>query len=187
MNLPKPIRFANELDCENILKIYTPYILESAISFETTVPSLQEFTGRFKDINATYPWLVYEENGQILGYAYGSPHRSRCAYSWSCEVTVYVDPSHHQKGVGSLLYKSLFQILKMQGFYNLFAGITQPNEGSNKIHTKLGFKKIGTYKNIGYKFSAWHDVSWYQLEINSGSEPRTPTAITDKRKGLDLG
>jgi L-amino acid N-acyltransferase YncA len=173
------IRFAKESDCKQILDIYAPYIIRSAISFENQVPSLEDFKNRFKETTEKYPWLVFEEDGVILGYAYGSSHRSRCAYGWSCEVTVYVDENHHKKGIGSNLYRTLFPILKAQGFYNLFAGITQPNEGSNQVHKRMGFTEVGTYKNIGYKLSKWHDVSWYQLEINSGGVPKEPAPIED--------
>jgi L-amino acid N-acyltransferase YncA len=171
------IRFANEEDCQRILEIYAPYILDSAISFETEVPTLEDFKTRFQEITAKYPWIVFEEDNQIIGYAYASSHRSRCAYGWSCEVTVYIDEKHHKRGIGTQLYEALFPILKAQGFYNLFAGVTQPNEGSNTIHKRLGFQEIGTYRNIGYKFGKWHDVSWYQLEVNSGGVPTVPFSI----------
>lgn len=172
------IRFLKKEDCDQVLEIYAPYILETAISFETEVPSLEEFQDRCLAVASQYPWLVYEEDGKILGYAYGSSHRSRCAYSWSCEVSVYIDQDHHKKGLGKKLYEALFPILKEQGYYNLFAGVTQPNVPSDKIHTRLGFEKIGTYKNIGYKFSEWRDVTWYQLELNSGGVPKAPVSVS---------
>ena len=178
MSFTQKIRFINMEDYPRVLEIYAPYIMETAISFEAEVPTLEAFSQRIEKISSKFPWLVYEENGQVLGYAYGSTHRSRYAYNWSCEVTVYLDQKHTKKGIGSSLYNQLFTMLKEQGFYNLFAGITQPNEASNRIHEKLGFKKIGTYENIGFKFSKWHDVSWYQLEINAGDNPQPPRPLS---------
>lgn len=171
------IRFATENDVEKILAIYAPFIKDSAVSFETEVPSLESFRARFNEICETYPWLICEVDNAIAGYAYASSHRSRCAYGWSADVTVYVDPKFHRKNVGRTLYLRLFEILRQQGFYNAFAGITLPNPGSTGLHEALGFTKVGVYKKVGYKQSTWHDVVWYQLELKSGGVPGDPISI----------
>ena len=159
------IRKAAEADVESILKIYEPYITEQATSFELTLPSLKDFHRRFQAIAEKFPWFVAEHNGVITGYAYASAHRERAAYQWSCEVSVYLDSRYHKRGIGRQLYTTLFQELKTKGFRNALAGITLPNEPSEKIHKAMGFELIGVYKNIGQKFDKWHDVAWYQLEL----------------------
>lgn len=168
------IRFATPNDVERILKIYSPYVLDTPISFETTVPELNEFKERIQEITAKFPYLVAELDGEIVGYAYASAHRSRCAYEWSAESTVYVDQKHHGKGIGKRLYQDLFRILKAQGVVNVFAGITQPNEASVHLHESLGFTPIGRFKDIGYKLDQWWDVNWYQLQLQ---RPAHPTAL----------
>ena len=173
----KNIRIAKEKDCSGILEIYSPYILNTAISFENTIPSLEKFVDRFRDITISHPWIVFEKNRELLGYAYASAHRSRSAYDWSCEVSVYVKETNQGRGIGFELYGALFRLLKEQGFRNLLAGVTQPNEASNRLHKKLGFQETGTYKNIGYKFAKWHDVKWFQLEINSDDTSKKPIPI----------
>lgn len=134
------VRFASERDVERILAIYAPFIIDSAVSFETVVPSLESFRARFTEICEIYPWLVCEVAGGIAGYAYASSHRSRSAYVWSVDVAVYVDPRFHRRNVGLCLYLRLFEILRQQGFYNAFGGITLPNPGSARGH---GFHQGG--------------------------------------------
>lgn len=179
------MRLANEGDVERILAIYAPFVTDTVVSFETVVPSLESFRERFNEICKTYPWLVYEVDGIIAGYAYASSHRSRCAYGWSADVTVYVDPKFQRMNIGRSLYSHLFEILRQQGFYNALAGIALPNPGSIGLHEAMGFTKVGVYKNIGYKHSMWHDVVWYQLELKSGGVPCDPTPIT--KLGLRSG
>lgn len=171
------IRLAKGSDVEHILNIYKPYILQSSISFERQIPSLEEFQQRFDEYTAIYPWLVSEVEGRIVGYAYASPHRERRSYFWSTEVTVYVDQKYQRNKVGSSLYCSLFQLLKHQGFRNAIAGVTLPNPSSEAIHQSLGFSKIGIYKNVGFKFGQWHDVAWYQMQLNDKNLTKEPTPI----------
>lgn len=165
------IRFATPNDAVRLLEIYAPYVLETPISFETEVPELSEFKQRIQDTSAKFPWLVCETEGPIAGYAYASAHRSRCAYEWSVESTVYVDGRHHGKGIGRELYQELFRCLKAQGVVNVFAGITQPNEGSVRLHESLGFVPIGRFKDIGFKQGKWWDVGWWQLQLQKPSHP----------------
>ena len=168
------IRSALSSDASSILDIYAPYIANTAVSFETEVPSVEDFTQRIVGNQESCPWLVYESYGLIAGYAYASKHRDRAAYQWSLESSVYVNEGFRQQGIATKLYQTLFQILKYQGCRNLYAGITLPNEKSVNFHQKMGFNKIADYKNIGYKFNRWHTVGWYELQLNDYSDAPAP-------------
>jgi L-amino acid N-acyltransferase YncA len=111
------------------------------------------------------PWLVCEHRGELLGYAYASPHRVRAAYQWSVDVSVYIHAQARRSGVGRGLYRSLFALLTLQGFYHAYAGITLPNPASVGLHESLGFQPVGVYRSVGYKLGAWHDVGWWQLAL----------------------
>ena len=124
------IRPVNLNDTARIIEIYSPHILHGVASFENEVPSIEEFQRRISENTLKFPWLVYESNGVLAGYAYGSSHKSRCAYEWTAEASVYVDQQFHRKGVGRALYTELFKILKDQGVVNILAGITLPNNSS---------------------------------------------------------
>jgi len=165
------IRCATEADAKGILAIYAPYITDSAVSFEEEIPSEAEMAGRIRSITETYPYLVCEDGGEVAGYAYASKHRQREAYRWAAEVSVYVHPEFRGQGVASLLYSKLFSILKYQGFTCLLAGITIPNLPSIFFHEKMGFEKIGEFKNIGFKLGNWHHVGWWELNLNPGNKP----------------
>ena len=162
------------------LEIYGPYVRETAISFEERVPELDEFCERIETTSETHPWLLCEAAGTVVGYAYGAPHRTRSSYRWAADVTVYVAPSHHGRGVGRLLYTELMRRLRLQGLRAACAGITLPNAASVGLHRALGFEPVGIYRRIGWKHGAWHDVSWWQLELapseGAPDEPRRPGA-----------
>lgn len=159
------VRQASADDAQAIREIYRPYIEDSAISFEYVVPDIAEIEKRINLVSYFFPWLVLEEDGVVLGYAYGNKHRERLAYQWSVETSVYIDRGCHKKGFGKMLYQKLFEILRIQGFVNAYAGITMPNEPSVAFHKSFGFQYVGTYSNIGFKQGQWHDVSWWQKEI----------------------
>ncbi len=163
------IRPALSSDASSILDIYAPYILNTIVSFETEVPTVKDFSQRIIANGESWPWLVYESDGVIAGYAYASKHRERAAYQWCVESSVYLDEHFQQKGIATKLYQTLFGILKFQGCRNVYAGITLPNEKSIHFHEKMGFKKIADYKNIGYKFNRWNTVRWYELQLNDYS------------------
>lgn len=152
-------------DAQRTLDIYAPYITDSCISFEYEVPSLEEWQQRIDTIMQKHVWLVCEYNEVIIGYAYAGPHRVRTAYQWSVESAVYIDKDFLGRGAGKLLYLNLFEQLKQQGYANVFAGMTLPNEKSEGLHRNLGFEEIGVFKNIGYKFDKWHDVKWMQKRL----------------------
>ncbi len=168
------IRIAVASDASSILEIYKPYILNTAASFETEVPSIENFIQRILNTLETWPWLVYESDGVVAGYAYASKHRERAAYQWCVESSVYVLDDFQQKGIASTLYKTLFDILEYQGCRNVYAGITLPNEKSTHFHEKMGFSKIADYTNIGYKLNRWNTVRWYQLSLNNYDEAPEP-------------
>jgi L-amino acid N-acyltransferase YncA len=174
------IRLATLSDAAQIREIYSPNILDASISFETEVPSTEEMQNRIETILQKYPWIVCEVNGTIAGYVYASKHRDREAYQWSCECSIYMQDNFKGKGIGKELYQLLFHILKLQGFKNVYAGITLPNTGSVSIHEKCGFKHFATYENIGYKFGAWHSVGWWKLQINDYDlQPPPPLKLSE--------
>ncbi len=169
------IRLINTSDAAAALKVYAPYVLNTAISFEYDVPSVDEFKKKIEKICAQYPWLVCEHNGRIIGYAYGSTHRDRTGYQWSPESTVYLDEQYHRKGIARVLYEALFKLLKMQGYYSVYAGILSSNIKSVEFHRALGFEDIGLFKNIGYKLGEWHSNMWMQHFLQGhNKEPKTP-------------
>lgn len=174
------VRLATTDDAAQIIEIYSPNILDAAISFETEVPSAEEMQNRIEMILQKYPWIVCEVNGKIVGYVYASKHRDREAYQWSCECTIYMHNDFKGKGIGKELYQLLFEILKLLRFRNVYAGITLPNEGSITIHEKCGFQHFATYENIGYKFGAWHSVGWWKLQIlDHDLQPPPPLKISE--------
>lgn len=168
------LRMATPQDAGTLLDIYSPYVLTTAISFETEVPSLQEFRGRIQRNLEKFPWLVCEIQGETAGYVYASTHREREAYQWTCECSVYIQEQFQGKGFGVVLYHVLFSILKMQGLVNVYAGITLPNEASVLLHEKCGFKHFALYENIGYKLGRWHKVGWWKLQLNDHAATPSP-------------
>jgi phosphinothricin acetyltransferase len=159
------IRLAAASDAAQILEIYAPFVERTPISFETTIPSLDDMQKRIEGTLAQFPWLVFVSGESLAGYAYASAHRSRSAYQWSVDVSVYVQPEVQRRKVAKALYTSLLAILILQGYYNAFAGITLPNAASVGFHEAMGFQPIGVYRNVGYKLGAWHDVGWWQRPL----------------------
>jgi L-amino acid N-acyltransferase YncA len=169
------IRLASEEDAPQVLAIYAPFCRNTPVSFETREPTLEEMRQRIRKTLASFPWLVCDQEGQVLGYAYASPHREREAYRWSVDVSVYVRDGLRRKGIGRALYTSLFAMLRLQGYYRALAGTTLPNPGSIGLHQAMGFQPVGSYQKIGYKCGAWHDVAWWQLALREpGSAPEPP-------------
>jgi L-amino acid N-acyltransferase YncA len=171
-----------ERDAAGCLEIYGPYVRDTAVSFEEQVPTVEELQRRIRETAATHAWLVLEESERIVGFAHASRHRARAAYRWAADVSVYIAPSHHRRGVGRRLYGELLQRLRLQGLRVACAGITLPNEASVGLHRALGFEPVGVYRGIGFKHGAWHDVSWWQLELvpqgeDPPREPRRPGTV----------
>jgi len=159
------IRPARRADAAPLLSIYRPFVESTAVSFETVVPTVDEFAARIEKAAAGWQWLVGEQEGACIGYAYGSRHRERAAYRWSVEVSAYVHPDHHRRGIGRALYGKLFDDLAEKGFCNAYAGITLPNAASMALHRSLGFESIGVFRAVGRKFGRWHDVAWLQRAL----------------------
>jgi L-amino acid N-acyltransferase YncA len=162
---PPTIRQATEADAAALQKIYAPFVESTPVSFETVVPSVEEFAGRIRKALSHWQYLVAEQDGEIAGYAYGSTHRERAAYRYSVEVSAYVDPRFHRRGIGTRLYRQLFDDLIAKGYCSAFAGITVPNEASVGLHRRVGFEPIGIFRRIGWKFDRWHDVLWMQRTL----------------------
>lgn len=173
---PPRIRSARADDAQAILRIYTPIVTETAISFEVEVPSVEEVQRRIALTLERFPWLVSEdEHGEVDGYVYSSQHRERAAYQWSVDVTAYVRSDARGRGIGKSLYNQLFDELATLGYFNAFAGIALPNVSSIALHESVGFKFVGIYRSVGYKLGAWHDVSWWQRPLQPPTTPRPPT------------
>jgi len=173
------IRIATKDDAAAMLDIYAPFILNSGITQETEVPSIEEFQKRILLNLKERPWLVCEIDNQIAGYAYASKHRDRSGYQWCVEVSVYIHEKFYRYGVANALYTALFDILKLQNYVNAYAVITLPNEKSISFHKKFGFEHLTTYPKIGYKLGQWHDVGWMQYEINPHKkDPVDPLKFT---------
>jgi L-amino acid N-acyltransferase YncA len=165
------IRAASTADAAALLAIYAPFVERTAVSFEETPPSVDEFAARIHKSQSRWDWLVAERTGVILGYAYGTSHRERAAYRWSAEVSAYVDPQVQRQWIGRALYLELFDRLAARGYCNAFAGIALPNDASVALHRRVGFEPIGVFRSIGWKFGAWHDVAWLQRALRSGPPP----------------
>ena len=187
---PSSIRLARAADAERVAAIYAPHVLERPTSFELVPPDAGAMAGRIAAVLKQWPWLVWDEGPGAIAYAYASAHAERIAYQWSVNVSVYVDPAHQRRGLGRALYGRLFGILRAQGVYNAFAGITLPNAGSVGLHASLGFEPVGVFKNAGHKLGAWHDVAWMGLALRpaeAGVEPAPPIALPQLPPGLLAG
>jgi phosphinothricin acetyltransferase len=154
--------------------IYEPYVAEKATSFEDVAPTPAEFAERIERTSRRWPWLVLEDGGRVVGFAYATEHRARAAYRWAADVAIYVDASHQGRGAGRRLYGALLELLRRQGLQAACAGITLPNEASVGLHEALGFERVGVYRAIGWKAGAWRDVGWWQLQLAPGGDGGPP-------------
>jgi phosphinothricin acetyltransferase len=168
------IRNGQERDAPRCAEIYAPYVLDSAISFETDAPSAEEMARRIAAAQEGHAWLVLEDAGDVVGYAYGGPFMARAAYRWSTAVSVYLEQDRRRTGAGRALYEALFERLAARGFRTALAGITLPNEASVGLHRALGFEPVGTYRRVGWKAGAWHDVAWLQRPLGDDDGPPAP-------------
>lgn len=166
MLLPATVRPATPDDAAGCSAVYAPYVRDTVVSFEESVPTVDEMRSRISSVLPTHAWLVaVDPAGDVLGYAYASQHRSRPAYRWACDVSVYLAPPAQRRGLGRSLYGALFARLVERGFVTALAGVALPNDASLGLHRTLGFEDVGVYRNIGFKFGAWHDVCWLQRSL----------------------
>jgi L-amino acid N-acyltransferase YncA len=164
---PRPclIRQAGVGDAPAIQAIYAPVVADTIISFEEVPPDVAEIERRIAATLSAYPYVVAEEGGEVLGYAYASEHRTRAAYRSSVDVTVYVAAGAHHRGIGRALYAELLPAAAARGYHAAFAGIALPNAASVGLHEAMGFSPVGVYREVGRKFGRWHDVGWWQRLI----------------------
>ena len=187
------IRMATKADAKEILEIYTPYVKNTAISFEYDVPSLEEFAERINNTLRKYPYIVALDNNHIIGYAYVSPFKERVAYDWAVETTVYISQDYRGKGLGTKLYLALEEILKRQNILNLNACIAYTSvenayltNDSTYFHERLGYKKVAHFTKCGYKFENWYDMIWMEKIIGKHSANQKPIIPISELHDLPL-
>lgn len=163
------VRDATAADAAACAAVYRPYVLDTAITFETEPPDAAEMAARIARMTRRHAWLVLEQDGFVVGYAYASPHMDRAAYDWTCQVSAYVDRARHGAGGGRALYTALLARLADRGLFTALAGMTLPNAASQGLHRALGFEPVGVYRRVGYKLGAWHDVAWVQRTLAEGA------------------
>jgi L-amino acid N-acyltransferase YncA len=173
VRLADPVR-----DAQAVAAIYAPVVNETVISFEEAPPDAEEMRRRMEHVLEWAPWLVAESDGEVIGYAYAARHRERAAYRWSVDLSAYVAATWRGRGVGRALYDRLLEILREQGFVNAYAGVTEPNPASIALHRAIGMQVIGTFDRVGWKFGAWHGVTWLGMRLSDPEgEPREPVAL----------
>ena len=175
------IRMANPADAQALLNIYAPYVINTAITFEYDVPSVEEFASRIAHTLEKYPYLIAEEGGNILGYAYASPFHDRPAYDWAVETSIYVDQNIKHRGIGRKLHDALESTLREQGILNMNACIAYPPEedehldkNSVEFHTHMGYRLVGEFYKCGYKFNRWYNMVWMEKMIGEHLSDQKP-------------
>lgn len=173
------VRLADpDLDAAAVAAIYRPAVTSSLASFEEEPPNADEMARRMRSTLERTPWLVADEGGDVLGYAYAGPHHQRAGYRWSVNISVYVASGHGGRGIGRRLYDELLALLRRQGLVNVYAGITLPNPPSVALHEAIGMRRIAVYAGVGFKHGAWHDVAWYHLRLaEPGGRPAEPIPL----------
>jgi L-amino acid N-acyltransferase YncA len=172
------IRDATSRDAQACAAIYALYVTDTAITFEADPPSSAEMGERIEAAARTHAWLVLEDEGRVVGYAYGRPFNARAAYRWTCEVSVYLEHGRRRTGAGRALYEALFARLVERGFRTAIAGMTLPNDASVGLHAAMGFERVGVLKRVGWKHGAWHDVAWVQRTLVNDDSRDPPAELT---------
>ena len=165
------IRIATIGDLPAMLEIYRPFVEETAVSFEYTTPTAEEFALRFQQITARFPWLVWEEDGAVLGYAYAAAPFERAAFSWCAEPSIYLAPQARGRGVGRQLYEALEDILTKQGYQVLYALVTTENAPSVAFHRALGYRRLADFPDCGFKCGKWHGIIWLEKRLKAVEMP----------------
>jgi L-amino acid N-acyltransferase YncA len=166
----RTVRPATPADAAACAAVYAPYVRDTAVSFELEPPGAEEVARRIEAYRERHAWLVLEDAGRVVGYAYGAPFAVRPAYDWSAEVSVYLAPGLRRSGAGRALYTALFARLEERGFRTLVAGVTVPNEASLGLHRAMGFEVVGTFRDIGFKLGRWWDVTRLQRALGPGRD-----------------
>lgn len=166
----RPVRLS---DAGRIREIYAPYV-STSITFEIEVPTEAEIAHRIEEYTKSYPWIVLEQEGAIIAYAYATTFKARAAYRWSVETSIYVDEKHKGKGLGKKLYQELLSRLSEKGVLNMVGVITLPNQASVTLHESLGFEFVGKFPDVGFKLGKWWDVGYWQLAL---PKPETPEEL----------
>ncbi|HLZ85573.1 MAG TPA: arsinothricin resistance N-acetyltransferase ArsN1 family B [Caulobacteraceae bacterium] len=177
------VRIARESDAAALAAIYAPIVTQTAISFETTPPSVEEMAERVRATLRTHPFLVADRGDEVAGYAYAGAHRARAAYQWSTDVTVYVAANARRGGIARRLYAALLATLEAQGFHAAFAGIALPYDPSVAVHEAVGFEPLGVYHEVGFKLGRWHDVGWWRRGLSASTPPAPPTPFAELAPG----
>lgn len=181
------IRMASADDAGAVRDVYGPMIESSAISFELTVPSVDEMASRITERQPAYPWLVADTSDGVVGYAYAGRFSGRAAYDWSVETSVYLAERARGRGVGRALYEVLLALLAAQGYRQAMAGIALPNPASVALHERVGFAPVGVYRAVGWKLDTWHDVGWWQRPLGSGEAAAAPAGAPVPFTALPVG
>lgn len=181
------IRVATKNDVESLLEIYTYYVEKTAITFEYTVPTIQDFTNRIRYILTKYPYLIAEKNGEIVGYTYASAFHELAAYNWAVETSVYVRQDKKKMGIGKELYEALEKVLSAQNIINLNACIAYPRiedeyltQNSIQFHKHLGYRVVGEFYQCGYKFHRWYNMVWMEKHIGLHTENPPSVKLFDE-------
>ena len=168
------VRMATLADAPLILAIYEPYVVRTAITFEYELVTVEAFQTRMNTVMQQFPWLVYEMEGELLGYAYCSRFKERAAFDWDCECSVYIVENAHRQGIATALYTKLFELVKQQGYYNIYALITYNLKSSMELHKKFGFAEVGVYQKTGYKLGKWWDLLVMEKRLHTFNETPIP-------------
>ena len=170
------LRYATIKDVSAILDIYAPYVLNTAITFEYDVPTLSEFEARFRAITKDFPWLVWEEDGKILGYAYAERPFARAAYSWAADLAIYLTKDAQRNGIGKSLYTAVEDIIRKQGYCLCYGVVTSENKQSCAFHEAMGYQKAAIFENCGFKFGQWYGTIWYEKRLREDDPTQPPVS-----------
>lgn len=181
-------RLATPDDAEVLQAIYAPYV-ETTVTFEYVAPTVEEFRQRIIDRVSVYPYIVCEEDGVPVGYAYASRLYERAAYAWAVELSVYFAPNHRGRGMGRKIYDKMLSLLKLQGIRTVHGKVTFPTPASDKLHNAMGFKLMATLENVGFKNGEWRSINHWEKQIGDFScapEPITPITELDPAKVQEI-
>ncbi len=173
------VRLADaERDAAPVAAIYGPVVTSGLATFEEVAPDTVEMGQRISTVLERTPWLVFEADRRVIGYAYAAPHHDRPGYRWSVNISVYVADGHQGRGIGRALYDDLIARLRSQGYVNVYAGIALPNPASVALHEAIGMRRVGVYERVGFKFGQWHDVAWYGMRLaEPDGQPAEPSPV----------